>query len=152
MAGVSEAGNRHRRWFYWLPALAVMVLIFVLSSQSGLRVSEDAAVEKPLRVTGHLLAFGTLAGLLLVALCWGRPPRLRDAAMALGITVVYGLTDELHQAFVPDRTGRLDDVVTDTIGALAGLAVVYLVLTLLGSRSASGSGSHPASGDHRADR
>lgn len=157
MAGVSEAGTAHRRWLYWLPALAVMVLIFALSAQSGLRVSEDAAVEKPLRVTGHLLAFGTLSGLLLVAISWGRPPRLRDAALALGITVVYGLTDELHQSFVPDRTGRLDDVVTDTIGALAGLVVAYLVLTLMGSRNASGpqgdSGSRgrPASGDHQAD-
>ena len=151
MAAVSEAGTRHRRWLYWLPALAVMVLIFVLSSQSGLRVSENAAVEKPLRVTGHLLAFGTLSGLLLVALSWGRPPRLRDAAMALGITLVYGLTDELHQSFVPDRTGRLDDVVTDTIGALAGLAVAYLALTLLGSRNASGSRRSPASEDHRSD-
>ena len=77
-----------RPLFYWLPALAVVGLIFVLSSQSGLRVSEDAAVDKPFRITGHLLAFASLAGTLLVAFSQGRTPRLRDAALALGITFI----------------------------------------------------------------
>jgi len=106
-----------------------MVAIFVLSSQSGLRVSEDAAVDKPFRVTGHLLAFATLAALLLLALSWGRRPRPRDAAIAFGLTVAYAVSDEWHQSFVPDRNGRLDDVVTDAIGALIGLAVAWATLT-----------------------
>jgi len=43
--------------------------------------------------------------------------------------VLYALTDEWHQSFVPDRTGRLDDVVTDAVGALIGLAVAWATLT-----------------------
>jgi VanZ family protein len=35
---------------------------------------------------------------------------------------------------VPDRTGRLDDVVTDTIGALVGLAVAWAALTYAARR------------------
>jgi VanZ family protein len=115
----------------------MMAVIFVLSSQSGLRVSEDPAVDKPLRVTGHLLAFGLLGGLLLLALARDRQPRPRDAALAFVITVAYGLLDELHQSFVPDRTGRLDDVVTDTVGALIGIGVAWLLLTVI-ARSRAG--------------
>jgi VanZ family protein len=111
-----------------------MAVIFVLSSQSGLRVSEDVDVERPLRVTGHLLAYATLAGLLLLALSWDRRPRLRDVLIAFGLAFVYALTDELHQSFVPDRTGRLDDVVTDMIGAAIGLTVGWLSLTLIAGR------------------
>jgi VanZ family protein len=117
------------RWVYWLPVLGLMALIFVLSSQSGLRVSADAAVDKPFRITGHLLAFASLAGLLLVALSRGRRPRLRDIVAAFGITMLYALSDEWHQSFVPDRAGRLDDVVTDAIGATIGLVVAWIVLT-----------------------
>lgn len=120
-----------RRLLPWLPPIALMVLIFVLSSQSGLRVSEDVAVERPIRFSGHLLAFGTLAGLLLVALCWGRRPRARDAVVAFGITLVYALTDELHQSLVPDRNGRIDDVVTDALGAVIGVAVAWVLLVTL---------------------
>ena len=131
---MSQARGQPRRWLYWVPAIVVMATIFVLSSQSGLRVSADADVDKPFRVTGHLLAFATLAALLLVALGSGRRPRVRHLLVALGLTVAYALTDELHQSFVPDRTGRFDDVVTDTIGALVGLAVAWLVLTYAARR------------------
>jgi VanZ family protein len=121
----------------------VMVTIFVLSSQSGLRVSEDVAVDKPFRVSAHLAAFATLAAVLLVALSWGRRPGLRDVLVALGLAVLYALSDEWHQSFVPDRTGRLDDIVTDTIGALVGLGVAWALLALAATRRARGSRPAP---------
>jgi len=111
-----------------------MAVVFILSSQSGLKVSDDVAIDKPLRISGHLLAFATLAGLSLVALAWGRRPRLRDALVALAIAVGYGLLDEFHQSFVPDRNGRLDDVVTDAIGALIGIAIAWVVLMVMAAR------------------
>ena len=111
-----------------------MAVIFVLSSQSGLRVSEDPDVDRPFRVTGHLLAFATLAACLLLAFSRGRRPRARDAVVAYGLTLLFALSDEWHQSFVPDRTGRLDDVVTDAIGALVGLALAWVVLTVAASR------------------
>ena len=138
-----------RRWLQWVPAIAVMAVIFVLSAQSGLKVSEDAAVDKPFRITGHLLAFGTLAATFLLALSWPRRPRLRDALVAFGLTVLYGLSDEWHQSFVPDRTGRLDDVVTDAIGALAGLAVAWVGLSWLVERRSPDTPERRSSGAHR---
>ena len=131
---MSQEPRRSRRWLHWVPAIAVMATIFVLSSQSGLRVSEDPAVDKPFRVTGHLLAYALLAALVLAALSWGRRPRLRDVLIAFSLTVAYALTDEWHQSFVPNRTGRLDDVVTDAIGALIGLAVAWLTINLWANR------------------
>lgn len=122
-------GPRGRRWLRWLPVLAVMGLIFVLSSQSGLRVSEDPGVDKPLRISGHMLAYAALAGLALAASSWGRLPAPRDVALALGLSLLYGLSDELHQSFVPDRTGRLDDVVTDMAGAFIGIGLAWVALS-----------------------
>ena len=46
LAAVTEGTQRSKAWLYWVPAIAVMAIIFVLSSQSGLRVSDDAAVDK----------------------------------------------------------------------------------------------------------
>lgn len=126
-----------RGWSYWLPALALMALIFVLSSQSGLRVSEEVAVERPLRVSAHLLAFGALAAFLLLALARGGRPSWEHAVLAFGLTVLYGASDELHQSFVPDRAGRVDDLVVDAIGASVGLAIAQIVLTVRARASAS---------------
>jgi VanZ family protein len=59
------------------------------------------------------------------------PPRPGQAVLAWVLAVAYGLTDEFHQSFVPDRNGRLDDVVTDAIGAAVGVVVAWLVLSAL---------------------
>lgn len=133
---MTKASERPRRWVHWLPAIAMVVLIFVLSSQSGLRVSDDVEVDRPFRIAGHLLAFGTLAALLVVALSQGRQPRVQDLVLAFGLTVAYGFLDEWHQSFVPDRSGRLDDVVTDALGAIVGLALASMVLSRLARRQA----------------
>lgn len=114
----------------WLPAIAWMAMIFALSSVSGLRVSDDVAVDRPLRTLAHFTTFAVLAALLLYALCGLRRPGLRQVLVAYGLTLAYAFSDELHQAFVRDRNGRLDDVIVDAIGAALGLAVGYLALRL----------------------
>ena len=121
----------------WLPALAWMALIFILSSVSGLRASDNVEVERPLRVLAHLASYAALAGLVLYALAGLRRPRSVDVAIAYGITVAYGLTDEFHQAFVPNRTGRLDDLVVDAIGAAIGLTLGYVALRILAHAAAA---------------
>ena len=90
-APMSEGGDGQRRWLYWLPALAVMALIFVLSSQSGLRVSEDAAGRATL--PRHRPPAGLRRrwrGLLLALARRGTTAAAIDAAMAFVLTVVYG--------------------------------------------------------------
>ena len=128
---MSPAGARVGALLRWLPAIAVMVVIFALSSQSGLRVSDDADVDRPLRVVAHLLAYATLGALVVFALVGlERRPRVGDVLVAFAVAAIYGITDEIHQAFVPDRTGRLDDVLVDAIGAAIGVGVAALVLTV----------------------
>ena len=118
----------------WLPALAWMGLIFVLSSQSGLAVSEDVAVERPLRGVAHLVSFGILAGLLLVAISGIRRPAWRPWSLAFAVTALYGVSDEWHQSMVPTRSARVEDLAIDVIGALIGLGIAWLLLGWLSRR------------------
>jgi VanZ family protein len=126
-----------RPWLYWLPALALMALIFTLSSQSGLRVSEDVAVERPIRISAHFVAYATLAALFLFALARAERPSWRDVTVAFVLTLLYGASDELHQSFVPDRAGRVDDLVVDAIGAAVGLVIGWALVTLHARRRIS---------------
>lgn len=137
---MNPARARSRPWLLWLPALAVMAVIFVLSHQAGLHVTEDVDVERPIRVSGHLLAYAVLAGCLLLALSRLDPPRPGQALLAWALAVAYGLTDELHQSFVPDRSGRLDDVFVDAVGAAVGIAITWLVLVAWARARGSASG------------
>jgi VanZ family protein len=132
---VSDPRERRRAVARWLAVAAWMVLIFALSSISGLRVSEDAEVDRPLRALAHMAAFGMLSGLILQALCANARPRLSRAALALVLTVLYAASDELHQSLVPNRSGRVQDVAIDTLGALVGLVVAWLILARRARRS-----------------
>ena len=46
--------------------------------------------------------------------------------MTLFVVVVYSLTDEFHQSFVPTRTASIYDSMIDTCGGLAALCLVRI--------------------------
>jgi VanZ family protein len=43
---------------------------------------------------------------------------------------LYGVTDEIHQYFVPTRICDYPDVIVDTLGGLAGVLLLVLILYL----------------------
>ncbi|MBS4193031.1 VanZ family protein [Bacillus sp. FJAT-49705] len=71
----------------------------------------------------HLSAFGVLA--LLLYNCFEK----RRFLYAWLCTTIYAATDEIHQAFLPDRTGTIIDVGIDSIGALLALLILKILLS-----------------------
>ncbi len=47
--------------------------------------------------------------------------------LAFLVCVLYACSDEVHQLFVAGRSGRLLDVLIDSLGSLSGLAVSCLL-------------------------
>lgn len=46
---------------------------------------------------------------------------------------IYAMTDELHQHFVPGRSGEIKDVLLDTSGVIIGVVIVWAVITAIKS-------------------
>ena len=46
-------------------------------------------------------------------------------------SVIYALSDEFHQSFVPGRDGNIVDVLIDSSGALVGILVSCIVYLLI---------------------
>lgn len=40
--------------------------------------------------------------------------------------IIYAIFDEIHQIYVPGRTGKVIDVIIDTLGACMGIAILLL--------------------------
>ena len=119
----SGAGHGVRRFQSWLPAIAWAGLIFAFSAQPNLRFVPDEFLDFVVRKLGHMGVFGILALLLWRALAtttaWRRP-----WAWALALTVLYAVTDELHQGGVAGRHASAVDVGIDAAGALIAVAAV----------------------------
>ena len=104
----------------WLPVLAWLALIFVLSSLPDEHGGLD--VGKGVPKLAHLAEYGIL-GLLVARAVTQRGGPLVDRRTLLPLLAIalYAVSDELHQAFVPDRTPAVTDVAIDTLGGLLGM-------------------------------
>ncbi len=85
----------------------------------------------------HALAYGVLGWLWAWALGGRRPATA--AAVGFLAAAAYGVTDEVHQAFVPSRDASALDWLADAAGAGAG-ATLWWVRKKRAVRSSSGSG------------
>jgi len=105
-----------------------MALIWFLSSIS---LQFPAINEFPFKDKGiHFIEYGVLGALNSFALSRTLPTikRTFTAMFAIFLTVIWGVLDEIHQAFVPGRSSQIGDVLADSIGAIIGTAVYVLVV------------------------
>ena len=106
----------------WVPPLALMAVIFVLSAQPDLN-SGLGTIDFIGRKIVHMSEYALLCFLWWRALRTITTPS-RAIAFALLIAVAYACTDEFHQHFVHGRHGTLVDVGIDAVGAAAAALVI----------------------------
>jgi len=100
-----------------------MLLLFLVSSQHSL-IGTDRVSDKLL----HVLAYLVLGSLALRAVHGGfHRLRLAPTIVAVLLTLSYGMTDELHQLYVPGRFASLQDWVADAVGTGLSIPLMGLV-------------------------
>jgi VanZ family protein len=107
----------------WSPVALYMAVIFQLSARSDVALPPGIA-DKPT----HTIAYALLGVLFVRALAGGLPARitLRVALLGIALTTAYGVTDEIHQMFVPGRHAEWQDVLADAVGGAIGAATCWL--------------------------
>ncbi len=118
---------------YFLAAFSYMGFIFFLSSRSD---GGGVNIPAPWDKLAHAAEYAILGYLLYRGLGWAKGTWI----LAWGISVLYGLSDEIHQSFVPGRDASVWDFIADAVGAMAGawLALFFGRTTPLDARSRSG--------------
>jgi VanZ family protein len=99
----------------------MMAVLFVASAQPKATVPDLAEWDWGVKKSGHLLGYALLGLAYLHGLSGGRRPAARQAALAVVLAAIYGVTDEYHQSFVPGRGADVLDVGIDTLGAAMGV-------------------------------
>lgn len=109
-----------------------MIAIFILSSRTGDQMNSWLPWTQkwlPFMTDFNPMHYVAYFGLAL-AIAFGQG---KAAFTALGcivnvaICVVYGITDEWHQSYVPMRSPDANDLLHDFIGAAAAAVLVYVV-------------------------
>ena len=114
-------------FLYWFPILLYCLLIFIQSS----RPSPDITPHWPyIDKVLHFTAYALLGALFLRAFNITRIKHHLKLIIILSIILssLYGISDEIHQSFVPFRTADAMDALADILGSIAG---VYFYQTLV---------------------
>ncbi len=97
--------------------------------QEALRFRTEVAIRK----SAHMAEYAVLAVLLVLWLGEAFPQTAvrRRGWISWGLAAAYAATDELHQVFVPGRSGEPRDITIDAAGAALGLLVFALFAGIL---------------------
>ena len=111
----AEQLNIRRAVLYWMSTVGYMGLIFFLSSQEKFGFTLPANSDKII----HAVVYMPLGFLFYMSL---RASGARNYVLVAAslLACIYGISDEIHQLFVPGRYASLGDVVADAVGALTG--------------------------------
>lgn len=117
---------RTRIALFWFPAIAYMALIWIMSSiETPISVADVPFQDKGV----HAAEYAGLSALLLHALL-GTFTAIQPLTLAFGAmsgATIWGLIDEIHQAYVPGRVSDIRDLMADAIGAALGVTLYYAV-------------------------
>ena len=126
---------------YWLPVVIMMAVIFAFSHQSaeGSQNLSDSLLTNIFNVTditiiislvfrkfAHISEYTLLS--FLSANAFRNSGERLWAISSVILTLFYACTDEVHQRFIPGRTGRTYDVFIDLSGAVIGILIYWLII------------------------
>jgi len=104
---------------FWFPVILYSAIIFYVSSVPNVRTPlDEVQFDKIL----HILAYMPF-GFLLARGIKNTKPSIPKRALLWSVFVVsllYGLSDEVHQSFVPGRDAGIVDLMADTLGGFLG--------------------------------
>jgi len=138
----------------WVPPVIIAIFIFGFSSQnaeqsSGLSSKAATAIvhfagnshivnvnagneaqfienlQYPIRKCAHMTEYMIFTLSVVLALYVWNVRNKWLYIIAFAVAVIFASTDEFHQLFVSGRSGRVLDVLIDSVGAIIGLLIVW---------------------------
>jgi len=96
-----------------------------MSSQQAVSISSEQAIDTFAHKLAHVIEYCILYLLFVFVFI----DRRQDKKVLFGgilFVALYGISDEIHQSFVPTRGPRATDVLFDILGGLIGYIIVAL--------------------------
>ncbi|MDL1968860.1 MAG: VanZ family protein [Deltaproteobacteria bacterium] len=111
--------------YYWFPVIIYCLLIFILSSYpSPGNIPNLPYLDKLI----HFAVYAILGVLFFMAF---RTQRFKEnITMVIMLSILssslYGMSDEVHQYFVPHRNASIMDFLADVTGSICGVYIFKL--------------------------
>lgn len=142
-----------RKTLYWFLVILWMGIIFYLSHQPAIEsndlskgitqriinligiVTKDLEINISgfnhiIRKMSHFAAYFILGALLVKAIRQNKPLNTKWFILSITICVLYAISDEFHQSFIPGRGPSAIDVLIDSAGSATGILINNFIITI----------------------
>lgn len=88
-------------------------------------------IKMPIRKLAHFSIYTILGIAVLIHICTYEIGEYKKMGCSLIIGMLYAISDEIHQLFVPGRSGQVRDVIIDIFGVIFGIGIILLIQNLV---------------------
>ena len=155
----TKTKNIALRYLLWVLVVAVMIFIFIHSAQNAKQSSETSgelvktvltvvvkdfqSLPEPeqqqavdslqfiVRKSAHFCIYLALGFLCFLAMNTYNIKKKTKILTSLTISLLYAISDEIHQIFVPGRAGQVRDVLIDFSGSLTGVVFALILIAII---------------------
>ncbi len=97
----------------------------------GKTTEQQAIIETIVRKLAHFFLYIVGGILILLHINLYKIIDKRKILTSWIIGTAYAITDELHQLFVPGRSGEIRDVFIDSLGVITGIIIIRLIFKMI---------------------
>ncbi|MBS4028548.1 MAG: VanZ family protein [Ignavibacteriales bacterium] len=112
---------------YQLPAIIWALLIFSLSSISGIKLPFKLFSFDKLLHFGVFFILGILWARAFLFQEWNETVKRNALLFSVLFVMAYGASDEIHQMFVPGRSPEVYDFLADTLGGILAAILIKIL-------------------------
>ena len=99
-----------------------------LSENTKIKIVEKS---QPIIRKGAHLSIYTLVGILIMSFISTYKLHLKyKFSISILVGLIYAISDEIHQSFIPERTASPIDVGIDTLGVFLGIIIVLIIISV----------------------
>jgi VanZ family protein len=110
-----------KKYIRFIPALVWMVIIFYFSSRQTTGIGSDSYwLRFFILKSFHLIEYALLFIFINFA--------IKSKTKSILIAYLYGISDEIHQLFIPGRTSKFTDTLIDLLGIFIGLFFLKFII------------------------
>lgn len=106
--------------------------IFHLSNEYQIQCIDQ--LEYIIRKLAHFSIYTVVGILLMGFVSTYEMEKIKKIYISIVVGIIYATSDEIHQAFIPDRSARLTDVIIDTMGIFLGIVILLISKKILYKR------------------
>lgn len=113
--------------------IVVEIISKIKTMDINLKIHYIEKLHPIIRKLAHFSIYAIVGFSMMGFMCTFDIRNILKLIISFSIGVIYAITDEVHQYFIPDRNASIIDVCIDSVGVLTGIFILIILIIFIES-------------------